>query len=79
MEQWTKSGLVSKSRYSAPAMTCIAGFKTVDPEKLDAVPDDVFLDWRRRHWLPPLFAHLFSAAYSLPFTELAIHALSTRQ
>ena len=57
----------------------ITGFKTVDPEKLAAVPDDVFLDWRRRNWLPPLFAHLFSAANWLPFTELAINALATRQ
>ena len=57
----------------------ITGFKTVDPEKLAAVPDDVFLDWRRRNWLPPLFAHLFSAANWLPFTELAITALATRQ
>jgi len=57
----------------------IAGFKTVDPEKLAAVPDDVFLDWRRRNWLMPLFAHLFSAANWLPFTELAITALATRQ
>jgi hypothetical protein len=57
----------------------IAGFKTVDPAKLAAVPDDVFLDWRRRNWLPPLFAHLFSAANWLPFTELAINALATRQ
>jgi hypothetical protein len=57
----------------------IAGFKTVDLEKLAAVPDDVFLDWRRRNWLMPLFAHLFSAANWLPFTELAINALATRQ
>jgi hypothetical protein len=57
----------------------ITGFKTVDPEKLAAVPDDVFLDWRRRNWLAPLFAHLFSAANWLPFTELAITALATRQ
>jgi SapC protein len=57
----------------------IAGFKTVDPEKLAAVPDNVFLDWRRRNYLLPLFAHLFSAANWLPFTELAINALATRQ
>src|SRR5712691_2387821 len=57
----------------------IAGFKTVDPEKLAAVPDAVFLDWRRRNWLPALFAHLLSAANWLPFTELAITALATRQ
>jgi hypothetical protein len=57
----------------------IAGFKTVDPEKLAAVPDDVFLDWRRRNWLPAIYAHLSSAVNWLPFTELAINALATRQ
>ena len=32
------------------------------PERLDAVSDEVFLDWRRRGWIPAIYAHLHSAS-----------------
>lgn len=38
----------------------IKGFRTVDPQAFDALPDDVFLDWRRRGWLAPIYPHLAS-------------------
>lgn len=57
----------------------IAGYRTVDPARLAAVPDAVFLEWRQRNWLGPLYAHLFSAANWTPFTELAIAQLNARQ
>lgn len=39
----------------------VLGFKVIKPERLDRVSDETFLDWRRRGWLGPLFAHLYSA------------------
>jgi hypothetical protein len=57
----------------------IAGFRTVDRARLAAVPDAGFLEWRRRNWLMPLYAHLLSAANWVPFTELATNALAARQ
>ena len=57
----------------------IAGYRTVDPARLSAMPDDVFLDWRRRNWLAPLYAHLFSSARWVAFTELAIGQLNARR
>jgi hypothetical protein len=57
----------------------IAGYRTVDPVRLAAVTDDVFLEWRRRNWLGPLYAHLFSAANWVPFTELVVAQLNARQ
>ena len=40
----------------------VRGFKIVKPERLDRVSDETFLDWRRRGWLGPLYAHLHSMA-----------------
>jgi hypothetical protein len=57
----------------------ITGFPAVDPDKVAALPDQVFLEWRRRDWLVPLYAHLFSTAKWIPFTDLVISSLATRQ
>ena len=57
----------------------IAGYRTIDPVRLAAVPDEVFLDWRRRNWLAPLYAHLFSTAKWVSFTELVIAQLNARR
>lgn len=49
----------------------LTNFRMVDESKLDALPDDTFLDWRRRGWLPPVHGHLMS----LPsWSELARRA-----
>jgi hypothetical protein len=38
----------------------LAGFMVVDQEKFDALPDEVFLDWRRKGWLALIHFHLAS-------------------
>ena len=40
--------------------TRVLGFKLVKAERLDTVGDETFLDWRRRGWIGPLYAHLYS-------------------
>lgn len=40
----------------------LGGFRIVDEEKLAAVADDVFLAWRKRGWLAPIYFHLQSLA-----------------
>lgn len=40
----------------------LGGFRIVDEEKLAALADDVFLDWRKRGWLAPVYFHLQSLA-----------------
>ena len=40
----------------------VRGFKVLQADRLDAVPDEIFLDWRRRGWIGPIYAHLGSAA-----------------
>jgi len=39
----------------------VRGFQLVKPERLDQVADETFLDWRRRGWLGPVYAHLHAA------------------
>jgi hypothetical protein len=39
----------------------LGGFRVLDAAKFNMLDDAVFLDWRRRGWLAPLFAH-FNAA-----------------
>ncbi len=36
------------------------GFLAIDENKLNAVPDEAFLEWRKRGWLPLIYAHLAS-------------------
>ena len=45
-------------------------FQIVDEAKFNALPDDVFLDWRRRGWLPLVYAHLMSMASWTSLVEL---------
>lgn len=39
-----------------------SGFRIISEEKLSALDDKTFLEWRKRGWLPFLYAHLFSGA-----------------
>ena len=38
----------------------LGGFRVVDTAKLGALDDAKFLEWRRRGWLAPIYAHLQS-------------------
>lgn len=39
-----------------------SGFQIIDEQKLAALDDATFLEWRKKGWLPFLYAHLFSGA-----------------
>lgn len=39
-----------------------SGFRIVDEQKLAELADEDFMEWRRKGWLPFLYAHLFSGA-----------------
>ena len=38
----------------------LSGFKVVDRQKFEALPDDVILDWHRKGWLALIHFHLLS-------------------
>ena len=40
----------------------VDGFKVVDEARFGALPDEVFLEWRRQGWLGLVYAHLLSFA-----------------
>ncbi len=39
----------------------LGGFMIVDPKKFDALPDNVYLAWRRKGWVGLVYAHLLSS------------------
>ena len=57
--------------YAAGGSNRVRGFKVIRPDKLDQVPDETFLDWRRRGWLGAIYAHLHSAGNWARLIDLA--------
>ena len=59
-----KYGLLVENRASVALKTgeqlSLSGFRMVDEQKFTALPDDVFLDWRQRGWIPLIYCHLLS-------------------
>lgn len=49
----------------------IGGMMAVDEQRFNALPDDVYLDWRRRGWIAATYAHLMSLARIPRLVELA--------
>jgi hypothetical protein len=39
----------------------LSGFLVIDPEKFDALPDSIFLQWRKKGWLGLIYAQLLSS------------------
>jgi hypothetical protein len=39
----------------------LSGFLIIDPQKFDALPDNVYLEWRRKGWLGLVYAQLLSS------------------
>ena len=47
----------------------LSGFRVIDEEKFMGLPDDVFLDWRQRGWIPLVYCHLLSMSNWQSLTE----------
>jgi hypothetical protein len=39
----------------------LSGFLVIDPKKFDALPDNIFLEWRKNGWLGLVYAQLLSS------------------
>ena len=48
----------------------LEGFKVIDRAKFDALDDATFLDWRKRGYLPLIYAHFVSTAQWSQIVEL---------
>lgn len=49
----------------------VNGFMMIDVKKFDALPDDVFLDWRRKGWLALVYMHFLSLPRFAHLADLA--------
>lgn len=47
----------------------LGGFRVIDEEKFTALPDDVFLEWRQRGWIPLVYCHLLSMGNWQPMAD----------
>lgn len=47
------------------------GFRIIDEQKFNALPEATFLDWRNRGWLAPVYFHLQSLANLVNLVEWA--------
>ncbi len=47
----------------------VGGFHVIDPQRFEALEDAVLLDWRRRGWLQPIYAHFISMGQWQPLVE----------
>jgi hypothetical protein len=53
----------------------LAGFRVIDPKRFDALDDAVILDWRRRGWLPAVYAHFIASGRWGRIVDLGAAAL----
>ncbi|MBU6498021.1 MAG: SapC family protein [Rhodospirillales bacterium] len=56
--------------FTAGGAARIRGFKLLKADRLDQVPDETFLDWRRRGWIAAIYAHLHSTSRWARLIEL---------
>ena len=61
--------------FKAGGAARLGGFRVIDPKKFDALDDAVFLDWRKRGWLAPIYAHLNAAGRWSRIVDLGAAAL----
>jgi hypothetical protein len=57
--------------FTAGGSSRVRGFKVIRADRLDQVPDETFLDWRRRGWLAPIYAQLHANANWARLIDLA--------
>lgn len=50
----------AKLNLQSGAERTLAGFRVIDERKFNALPDDVFLEWRHKGWIGLVYVHLAS-------------------
>ncbi|MCK5373944.1 MAG: SapC family protein [Alphaproteobacteria bacterium] len=56
-----------------------SGFRIIDEKKLAELDDSKFLEWRKKGWLPIIYAHLFSGTQWSRLSRLVNEQLKTEK
>ncbi len=56
-----------------------SGFRVIDEQKLAELDDKTFMEWRKRGWLPFIYAHLFSGIQWQGLTRLLNERIKTKE
>jgi hypothetical protein len=66
--------------FAAGGRASLGGFRVIDQAKFEALDDKRFLDWRKRGWLPAIYAHFQSLSRWSRIIDLgAAHLIATQQ
>jgi hypothetical protein len=57
----------------------VTGFKVIDEAKLNALPDEKFLDWRKRGFLAPIYCHFVSSLSWTSLIDKAVEATNAEK
>jgi len=52
----------AKIEFTNGGSAIVRGFKVLKRDRFEKVNDETYLDWRRRKWIPAIYAHLYSAS-----------------
>ncbi len=58
--------------FTAGGVARVRGFKILKADRLDKVSDETFIEWRRRGWIGPLYAHLHSTGRWARLVEMSV-------
>jgi hypothetical protein len=58
--------------FTAGGVARVRGFKILKADRLEKVSDETFIEWRRRGWLGPLYAHLHSTGRWARLVEMSV-------
>jgi hypothetical protein len=61
--------------FTAGGRASLGGFRVIDQAKFEALDDQRFLDWRKRGWLPAIYAHFQSLSRWSRIIELGAENL----
>ncbi len=57
----------------------VSGFKVIDEAKFNALPDEKFMEWRKRNWLAPVYCHFVSSLSWTALVDKAAEAVNAAQ
>lgn len=57
----------------------LTGFRVIDVDRFNALDDATFIEWRKRNWLPAIYAHLHSMMHWPLLVNLTIGRINAQR